>query len=89
MRETKVKSLVVIARRKRYYTGETVQESWFPGGEFDRLIKAGHLHPVGEEPKEAPKEENNALNVPAGQPVTIKSEPGTGNTIIEKVKEIE
>lgn len=60
-RTTTVKSLAVVARRKTYHTGATVQESWFAVGEFDRLISAGHLNPVKEaqepEKQDPPKQD--------------------------------
>jgi hypothetical protein len=48
MRSTTVKCLVVVARRKKFYTGATVTENMFPEGEFDRLIQSGHLNQVEE-----------------------------------------
>lgn len=62
-----------MARRKTYHTGQTVQESWFAAGEFDRLIKAGHLNPVaGEEPaQEEPKQDPPKVDPPKQDPPNI------------------
>lgn len=54
MRETTVKCLVVVARKKRFYTGQTVTENLFAPGEFDKLITSGHLNPVEGEYKDEP-----------------------------------
>lgn len=54
MRKTTVKSLSVGGKAKIYHSGDTVYENNFPKGNFDKLIKSGHLN----DPEEVEQGEN-------------------------------
>lgn len=69
MRETTVKCLVVVARKKKYYTGQTVSETQFAPGKFDALIASGHLNPVGFVPEQEENKETQEVKLPPPNPL--------------------